>query len=44
MLRVPHEGHTRGECSRSAAINASASGARYSFIARRPNCRGTSWY
>src|SRR2546430_1285106 len=34
--RVPHEGQTRGTCSRSAAIRASASGARYSFIPRRP--------
>src|SRR5205814_5113020 len=34
--RVPHEGQTRGTCSRSAAISASASGARYSFMTRRP--------
>ena len=42
----PHEGHTRGFWSRSAAIRISASGARYSLIPRRPTVgpskRGTS--
>src|SRR5207245_3022144 len=32
--RVAQEGQTRGTCWRSAAINASASGARYSFTPR----------
>src|SRR5688572_20042975 len=32
----PQEGHTRGLWSRSAEININASGARYSFMPRRP--------
>src|SRR5256885_16852178 len=36
MDRVLQEGQTRGMCSRSAAISASASGARYSLMPRRP--------
>src|SRR5207249_9475940 len=36
MDRVLQEGQTRGTCSRSAAISASASGARYSLMPRRP--------
>ena len=36
MERVAQEGQTRGTCWRSAAISAKASGARYSFIPRRP--------
>ena len=36
IVRVPHEGHTSGSCARSAAMSASASGARYSLIPRLP--------
>jgi hypothetical protein len=36
MLRVQHDGHTNGWCARSAAMSASASGARNSLIPRRP--------
>src|SRR6266513_1090258 len=36
MVRVPHDGHTSGRWSRSAAISASASGARNSLMPLRP--------
>src|SRR5882672_3239430 len=36
MVWVPHDGHTSGRWSRSAAISASASGARNSLMPLRP--------
>src|SRR5258705_9959336 len=36
IVRVPHDGHTSGRWSRSAAMSAKASGARNSLMPLRP--------